>query len=140
MVTMRRYGLHRFDNTSRYSSRNRGNFVKGCLVLALLLAVGVGIYQWSYGTQRWVTITVDSKERIVETTGSGDSLHVSSRYLVFADDGEVYQCSDSLLNGKFDSSSVYGRLKQGETFRVLVTGWRLPIFSTYPNILKVERQ
>jgi hypothetical protein len=93
-------------------------------VVALVLAfVAVGVY-FTYGTQRTVTFTVSHKER----TG-GDQ----GKYLVFTDKG-VYEDTDALAYFKFDSSDVYGQLAEGGTYECNVYGWRLGLFSWYPNI------
>lgn len=104
------------------------------ILLALLLVTLVGCNFWYVlGTQRETTFTVEDKERI--TTGTGDTLQ--SKYLVFTDKG-VFENTDSLLNWKFNSSDVYGELKEGQTYEAQVYGWRVPFLSLYPNIVAIE--
>jgi len=39
---------------------------------------------------------------------------------------------------RWDSSDLYGKIKVGETYEAKVYGWRMPIFSSYKNIVSVE--
>tara|TARA_R100000656_G_scaffold104176_1_gene76241 strand:+ start:276503 stop:276895 length:393 start_codon:yes stop_codon:yes gene_type:complete len=76
-----------------------------------------------------LTVQVTDKERIVE--GSGNS--VSSRYLIFTD-REVFENTDSLLEMKFSSSDLQGRLNVGSCYEIVVYGWRMPLVSSYRNV------
>lgn len=78
-------------------------------------------------------VKVDKSERV--TTGSGDS--TSSKYLVFTDKG-VYQNTDSLIEGKWNSSDVYGKIREGECYRLETYGWRVQFLSWYPNIVSAQ--
>jgi hypothetical protein len=63
-------------------------------------------------------------------------------YLIFSvDDQEkphVFRDEDTKLFMKLDSSNIYAQLQVGKRYRVKTVGWRLPMFSKYENILKVE--
>lgn len=89
--------------------------------------------------QETVTVTVTDKERIVESSGEG----TSSRYLIFTEteDGtvEVFENTDALWFGKFNSSDVQGQLRVDETYRLRVYGWRVPLLSMYRNIIDAEK-
>lgn len=61
------------------------------------LAIGIGVFASGYLQESNVTITVKSKERIVDRDGQG------SRYLIWSDD-ETFENVDSLIKGKFNSS------------------------------------
>lgn len=89
---------------------------------------GVSLYG-SVATHRTETFTVEKSERINEGR--------SSRYLIFTDRG-VYENTDSLVNGKFNSSDVYSQLEAGSTYACDVTGWRVPFLSWYPNVIACE--
>lgn len=49
-----------------------------------------------------------------------------------------YEVRDSVVNGRFDSSDMYGRLEKGHTYKVTVIGFRIPMLSWYKNILTAE--
>lgn len=83
-------------------------------------------------------ITVTDKERIYE--GNGDSS--SSKYLVFCDDENgnsiVFENTDCFIRGKWNSSNIQGQLKEGNTYKITVVGYRIPFLSMYQNIIGVE--
>ena len=114
-------------------SAKLGLGIIGLMVIPLLI---IEICWWQ--TDEYVTITVTGKERIVETSGSGENTSVSSKYLVFSDK-ETFENTDVLFLGKFDSSDIQGKLKVDSTYRVKVYGWRIPLFSTYRNIVEVNK-
>ena len=82
-----------------------------------------------YFSKNEVIITIGHKERVA-TSGN-------VKYLIFSDDHKVYENTDSFLFLKFDSSEVYSKLKVGETYCLRTVGWRINIFSLYPNIIKI---
>ena len=81
-----------------------------------------------YGTDEYVQCTVEKSERVVE--GS------SSKYLIFCTE-EVFQNSDSLWYWKWNSSDFYRDIREGESYRFKVYGWRIPFFSMYRNIIEI---
>lgn len=102
------------------------------VLIVLIAAVFVFAYR---GSVRDVTFAVDSKERVCDSGSDGQQ---ECRYLVFTDAG-TYQVTDTILFGRFDSSDVYGRLDEGETYQGRVAGWRVPFLSRYPNLIEVGR-
>lgn len=81
------------------------------------------------------TITVTDKERVNDSS--------SSYYLVFGKDEYgnvvVYENSDEILRGKWDSSTLQAGLEIGETYNVVLVGYRIPFWSMYENILEIEK-
>lgn len=100
-----------------------GGAILGILLVVLLCA-------YPLFTQADVSVTVKDKERI--TQGK------SSRYLVWSEEGEVYENTDYLLLGKFNSSDLYGELEEGKTYECHVAGLRIPILSKYRNLIKCK--
>jgi len=95
------------------------------LVACLLVALCAGVYR---GSAENVTIVVQEKERVADSD--------SSKYLIWAEDGDVFENTDSLWFGKFNSSDLYGDLMVGNEYCVTVAGWRIPFFSMYRNIIR----
>lgn len=60
--------------------------------------------------------------------------------VVMKDDGreEVLQNGDSLWWWKWNSADYQARLQPGQRFRFKVFGWRLPLFSSFRNIISAE--
>ncbi|MGR6915379.1 hypothetical protein ACU635_14135 [[Actinomadura] parvosata] len=115
------------------SRDNNGASLWGCgiVVLGALIILVIGLVKLS--TARVETITVKDKERVCDTSES-------CRYLVWDRDGDVYENTDAWLSFKFNSSTLYGELEEGHTYRVKVNGWRVPVTSSYPNILSIESE
>ena len=105
-------------------------FVLCQFVLLFTLVIGDLLYV-SYATDAFVeSVVVNKLERVCSGTRSCE-------YLVFTD-GEVFSNSDVILRGKFNSSDLYGKIKEGETYNLKVIGYRLNFLSRYRNILSIE--
>ena len=107
------------------------------IAFILLLAVSYELI-FSFNDTEYI-ITVTDKERIYEKDDDGDS---SSKYLVFGDnengDALVFENTDCFIRGKWNSSNVQGQLKEGNTYKIVVIGYRAPFISMYQNIIKIE--
>jgi hypothetical protein len=75
-------------------------------------------------------------EKTVKRYGTGNTSQ--EKYLIFTTDGRVFENTDSLLEWKFDSSNVYGKLIPHNTYIVESYGWRVPAISAYQNIINVK--
>lgn len=60
--------------------------------------------------------------------------------VVRSDDGQTHilQNSDTFFRFKFGSADVQGQLKDHHRYSFKVVGWRLPLFSVFPNIISVQ--
>ena len=118
--------------------RKRNRVISMVVVIAVMLLFVIGYNAIFSFNDTEYTITVTDKERIYE--GSGDTS--SSKYLVFGDDNSgnslVFENTDCLIRGKWNSSNIQGQLKEGNTYKVTVVGYRISFFSMYQNIIKVE--
>lgn len=101
----------------------------GVIVIVCAL-VALPIY-YVKGTEETVSVVIESKERISDRGGS------ESKYLIFTNE-ETFENTDSLLNGKFNSSDIYGQLKEGGSYECKVYGWRIPFMSSYRNIVECK--
>ena len=110
---------------------NHFNFIKKHFLKLLILSIVSFItilLTVKYSTTHTGTYRITKTER------------VSERYLIFTDK-EVLKNVDDLFFLKFDSSDVYGKLssKQGQVVKLTVQGLRVPLFSWYRNVIKVEQ-
>lgn len=101
------------------------------LKVFVIFVVGMLVFGGLYNrcTDHHVTVTVQGKEYQSGQYG---------RYLIFTD-GTTYKNSDTFWYWKFDSSDIYGRIEEGETYKMHVYGWRIPFLSSYPNIISMEK-
>ncbi len=113
--------------------------MKKFLLLGIPALILIGLmftnapYQWL--TQR----TIDSvliKDKQISTESDRRDGKVVSTYLIYTDRG-VFRNDDAGWHAKFNSSDVYGNLDVGKRYRMKVYGWRIPIFSMYPNIVRI---
>jgi hypothetical protein len=87
-------------------------------------------------TQRTVeSVTISDKQISTETEESSGK--VVSTYLIYTNQG-VFRNDDAGWFFKYNSSDVYGMLERGQVYDLKVYGWRIPIFSMYPNIVRVK--
>ncbi|MBO7366753.1 MAG: hypothetical protein J6U28_08675 [Bacteroidales bacterium] len=91
--------------------------------------------------EHWETVTVTNKD--IKNKSK------DSKYLIWADKvkpcdycGEptstVYEITDSLFMGRFDSSDLYGAIEVGHTYEIRIAGQRWPLMSWYQNIYEVK--
>lgn len=129
---------HRLDELAGTVRRKRRRGISrawiGLFVVVATIIVLICVLAPSYFERDTVTTKVISKENVCN--GSGDS--VSCDYLVFTEAG-TFKISDAIFGTtRFNSSDVYGRIVEGQTYTITSYGWRLPFFSEYPNIEKIE--
>lgn len=105
----------------------KGNI--GAFICVLLIILALFIYIPMYlSTETTIDITIDDKWVKYQNN--------KQKYLI-ASEFETFENVDTLLFMKFDSSDVYRQLKVGETYKVKVVGWRIGLFSSYRNIIKI---
>lgn len=108
------------------------------IMIAVVLGMTIGYQAMFSFNDTDYKITVTDKERIYK--GSGDTS--SSKYLVFGDDENgnalVFENTDCFIRGKWNSSNIQGQLKEGNTYKITVVGYRIPFFSMYQNIIRIE--
>lgn len=108
------------------------NFGCGFLVLVIVVIALISIIP-SCNKNTYSNLTV------VEKSYSGES----DGYIVWFEDADgvqyEFQNEDSLWQGKFDSSTIQGKLKEGSKYNITTIGWRIPFFSSYPNIVRYEK-
>lgn len=87
----------------------------------------IGISAWySFATVEVVEATIKKSERMAQKS--------DTKYMVFTRD-EVFENTDSAWHNKFNSSDFYNELTVGKTYKFTVYGYRIPMFSTYRNII-----
>ena len=60
----------------------------------------------------------------------------SHKYLIFTDEG-VFENTDALFIGKFNSSDLQNQILNAKVCKVETLGYRIPFLSEYPNIVKI---
>ncbi len=109
----------------------------GCLTaIALVIIAVIMVPVMNFSNDHTYTVTITDKERVT-TQSAKDS--IDSKYLIYGEDENgktyVFEDSDTLFRWKFNSSDVYGALKEGETYELTVIGFRVHILNWYENIV-----
>ncbi len=100
--------------------------VMGMMVIVVVLLGTVGLGIAGLGNKEVHTAIVTEKESI----RSGDG----NKYLIFTD-GEVFQNTDNIFVGKWNSSDFYRDLKVEHKYEFNTIGFRIPFLSRYKNIV-----
>ncbi|HFK5565293.1 TPA: hypothetical protein ACG0AB_000772 [Elizabethkingia anophelis] len=107
---------------------------KGFILISVIGVLGLLLNSYLISSTKSDVITVViGKERITYSSGNT----IESKYLVYTE-AEVFECTDQLLTGKFNSSDVYGQLEKGKKYKFTVYGVRIPFMSSYRNIIGVK--
>lgn len=77
--------------------------------------------------------------KVIETVSQMkiEEKQTNYRYLVITDKG-TFICDSSWLNGKFNNSDEFYRIKKDSTYTFTVCGWGKTFLTDYKNILEVN--
>lgn len=111
----------------------------GCLTAIVLVIIAIVVIAFpviNFTNDHTYTVTINDKERVTTQVAEGQT---DSKYLIYGEDKNgktyVFEDTDTLFRGKFNSSDVYGALKEGETYELTVIGFRVHLFNWYENII-----
>lgn len=141
MEMMLKQQNHIYTENTRSDEKKMSNKNSlGCLtaiVTAILLVViaVIAVPVMNFTNDHKYTITITDKERVTAQSAK-DNI---SKYLIYGEDENgktyVFEDTDTLFRWKFNSSDVYGALKEGETYELTVIGFRVHILDWYENIV-----
>ena len=111
----------------------------GCLTAIALVVIAVTAFPvLNFSNDHKYTVTITDKERVTIQFVAKDS-STDSKYLIYGEDENgktyVFEDTDTLFRWKFNSSDVYGALKEGETYELTVIGFRNHLLNWYENII-----
>ena len=118
-------------------------FVIGLVVVLFVMAIIGGGALFVFNDKDY-EVTVTRVERVVtSSTSSEGGSTIDSKYLIYCEtnDGEVivFENTDEWIRGKFNSSDFYAQIKEGQRYIFTVVGYRIPIFDSYQNIIKIQK-
>ena len=112
------------------------SFLGYLTAIALVVIAVIAIPVISFSNDHAYTVTITDKERVTTQVAEGQT---DSKYLIYGEDENgktyVFEDTDTLFRWKFNSSDVFGALKEGETYELTVIGFRVHIFNWYENII-----
>lgn len=111
----------------------------GCLTAIALVVIAVTAFPvLNFSNDHKYTVTITDKERVTIQFVAKDN-STNSKYLIYGEDENgktyVFEDTDTLFRWKFNSSDVYGALKEGETYELTVIGFRNHLLNWYENII-----
>lgn len=127
------------DAMSEYRRYRRQSAIKDfifliIMALVLICAIFIKPVIKVMNPQTYV-VTVQSKERVMLNS-------TQSKYLVYcldeAGNSEVFEITDSLLKLRFDSADTYNLITPECKYEFKTGGYRVPLFSMYPNIYEIK--
>ena len=99
-----------------------------------LLLAHEALYLTTYET---VTLQIEDKNTVFAQEPAPSDGYTPVNWLVYTPD-EVFRVSADWRRLEFRSAERYHSLKQGNSYKVMVAGWRIPELNWYRNIVRVE--
>lgn len=111
----------------------------GCLTVIVVIVLAIIAFPViNFTNDHKYTVTITDKERVTVQFVAKNN-NTNSKYLIYGEDENgktyVFEDTDTLFRWKFNSSDVYGALKEGETYELTVIGFRVHILNWYENII-----
>lgn len=100
-------------------------------IIALVLAGAFFMTGCSSMNHQERTCTITGKESV----RSGDG----NQYRVYTKQCGTLTVSDTVTQGRWDSSEFYSQLEEGATYNMMTGGYRNGFMSMFPNILEAEK-
>ena len=106
----------------------------GFCLLVFIVLVGVSAYV-QYTKEDTVTATVQSITTQQSVSGTDGNVITSYIYRVGTDKGTMQRQPDGIM-----SSTAFGQLKEGRTYRLHTRGFSFPLFGMYPYIVDAKEE
>lgn len=102
----------------------------GVFVVGIMAA-----YTFAYiASAKTVVLTIEEKGSVVVSDGNNNS---QNQYRVYTDKG-VYVVEDTIVFFNFRAADRYAQLKIGKTYSCKQAGWRVGLFSWFPNLVECK--
>lgn len=114
----------------------RTGIIIGAAAIVLLVSPFFIYRHAKYASVREVTFTINklpSRDQQYNANGNKNAY----ANLVYTTAG-TFNNVDSTYPWKQNSSDLYGMLEQGKKYKCEVAGWRIGLFSSYPDLIKCE--
>ena len=125
----------------KYKGQLRGKFFKaigckGLLLIVFLLIVGIFVaIQYTHEDTVVATVQSITTQQNVSGGGKDGDVSTSYTYLVGTDKGTMQIEPSGIM-----SSTAFGTLKEGKTYRLHTRGYSFPLFGLYPFIVDAKEE
>jgi len=116
--------------TSRYTPEGGGMFFGLIIIGFIVLMLIFGIANATH-TSTHIECLVTDKDRTGDRNGGSDMR-------VYTKNCGVFEVADSWLSLTWSSADTYNSIHRGSWYNFTTRGWRIPFFSSFPNIVGVE--
>ncbi|MEY8000538.1 DUF1523 family protein [Clostridium sp. Mt-5] len=127
---MRKNNFHRLKSNKSLRSLK---FKIGAMIIGIIILSGIFI-SFPHFFRNTYTVTIASKQIKKQNN--------STEYLIYTQigngDTRVFKNTNSLLEFKFNSEDVYGGFRINRKYEIKTYGFRIPLLSSYENIIKVK--
>jgi hypothetical protein len=106
------------------------------LGLFLALLIGLGVYNDTRIETIYNSKVIELQQQQL-ISGDKDGMTTEIRYLVITDK-ETFVCESSIINGKYDNSNIFWKLKKDSTYTFKVCGLGKGALFNYRNILEAK--
>ena len=111
-----------------HPERGEAAFILTAIVIVLIIIGSIGFTVAWNSSRQTVTCAVNDKQATSKKDGGNN-------YILFTDNCGQLQVADDWINGQFNSSDTYAKIKPGSSYTFQTVGWRNGFFSAYPNVL-----
>jgi hypothetical protein len=129
------YESSRFSKKSARWSKVQTIIAVGFIIFAVL-AGGITMYGAVAVSGTSTGCVVKDKDRSTGYKGRSD-MRVYTEGCNGSSEGKVFQVSDNWFAGQFASADTYAKIEVGKTYNFETRGMRIPILSTFENIVGV---
>ena len=116
------------------------DFTKPLIVVVLLIiitSVSINVFNDRLVEDVENYKIIDLQQHQIVSGMDGD-IRTEMRYLVVTDK-ETFICENSILNGKFNNSDIFFRLKKDSIYNFKVVGFGKGFFTDYRNIIEIKK-
>jgi hypothetical protein len=121
---------------------DRSKAIAGAIVLALVVGfiIVAAIFQNNTKTIQECHVTGKDMyhQPAVPATKTSSGEAAKNVYQVYTKDCGTLRVEDNALQGVWNSADLYGALVPDKRYRITTVGIRMPFFSIFPTVTKVE--
>lgn len=105
------------------------NMYKYIAIILIVIILSV-IFEVGSGFEKEITISK-------KYTMLNGVRYLTTRYMVTATDGSIYQVSNVWWLADFNNVEDWNNMDVGKTYRVKGWGYRIPLFNVFPNVYEI---
>jgi hypothetical protein len=134
----------RYSTPMRHARRDvdHSKAIAGAVILALVVAGIIGAVIFQNTTKTTQECHVTGKDMVhqpaVPATKTSSGEAAKNIYQVYTKDCGTLRVEDNAFQGVWNSADLYGALVPEKSYRITTVGIRMPFFSIFPTIVKVE--